>query len=398
MISVDEAQAAIAGALAPLPVETVALSEAAGRVLAEPVVAHVTQPPFAASAMDGYAVRLADVRRAGAQLRVCGVSSAGGRFDRCLPEGCAVRIFTGAPVPDGADHVIVQENVDPDGEAIIVREPADKAGNIRAAGIDFCKGDALLAHGRRLSGPDVGLAAAANVPTLSVHKRPRVALIANGDELVSPGAAPAPDQIICSIPYALQPMIAAWGGAPEFLGIARDSLEDLRRYVDMARDFDLIVPIGGASVGDRDFMHAAFAEADFEPVFRKIAVKPGKPTWFGKMGKSAVLGLPGNPGSALVIASLFLKPAVSILSGATSTITKLRQGTISAAIAQNGSRETYLRARLIDSGDGSAKLEALASQDSSLLSIMSAADILIRRPAAAPALAAGEPADYLPIV
>lgn len=397
MITVDEAHAAITGSLAPLPHETVPITEGAGRILAEPVVAQLTQPPFNASAMDGYAVRLRDVVRERANLRVCGVSSAGERYHQALPDECAVRIFTGAPVPKGADHVIIQEHVEADGDTITVRRPAERHGNIRRAGIDFNQGDTLLEAGRRLGGRDIGLAAAANNTSFTVRRQPRVALVANGDELVLPGENLGPDQIVCSIPYALEPMIKAWGGVPAFLGIARDDLQDLRRFVDEAREYDLIVPIGGASVGDRDFMRTAFHEAGFQSIFQKVAVKPGKPTWFGKLGDHAVLGLPGNPASALVMAILFMKPALAVLSGAMAQVNPFHQGTTSTAITKNGSRETYLRARIVSSSETNACLEALQNQDSALLSVMSAANALIRRPANAPALAPGDTVDYVSI-
>lgn len=380
MISVDEAQRAIRQALSPVGAEEVALEYASGRILAEPVIARISQPPFRASAMDGYAVRLADVAKAGARLPVVGESSAGARFGGALAPGAAVRIFTGAPVPDAADHVLIQEHAERAGDEIVVAHGQSAVQHIRPLGADFREGGVLIEAGRRLAGPALALAAAGNVPTVIVRRRPRVAIIANGDELVMPGAAPGPDEIICSVPFGLCPMIDAWGGAADFLGIAGDSASAIRAAVERALDYDLIVPIGGASVGDRDYMHAAFAALGFSSVFNKVAVKPGKPAWFGKIGKTAALGLPGNPASALVTAVLFVKTALARMLGEENSGTAVF-ARAAAPLEAAGRRETYLRARLWASAEGEARAEPFADQDSSLLSVMARADILIRRPA-----------------
>ena len=397
MISVDEAHALIAASLEPLQDESVGLEHCSGRVLSEPVTALLTQPPFDASAMDGYAVRYTEANTQGARLHICGVSSAGERHEEALPEGCAIRIFTGAPVPKGADHVIIQENVAVDGADILVQSASAKPGNIRRAGVDFSNGETLLHRGRRLNGPDIGLAAAAGHKSLLVHKRPRVAIIANGDELVLPGETPGPDQIICSIPFALAPLIERWGGEPTFLGIASDSITSIRELVEQAKEYDLIMPIGGASVGDRDFMHTAFDEAGFKSIFRKVSVKPGKPAWFGRMGQSAVLGLPGNPASALVTAVLFGKNIVAGLAGRLKSASGLQHAILTKPLAANGARENYLRAKFETSTNGALTIEQLPNQDSSLLSIMAAANALIRSPANAAAAKAGDRVEFLTI-
>ncbi|MEX0645388.1 MAG: molybdopterin molybdotransferase MoeA [Parvularculaceae bacterium] len=388
MISVDEAIAAIRGTLERLPAEEVPLERAPRRVLAEPVVARMSQPPFNASAMDGYAVHFEDVHHVGAALDVVGVSSAGEGFHRPLLRGAAVRIFTGAPLPDGADHVLIQEQAEAARDKVVVKTPQSRSQNVRNLGVDFAEGAELAAKGALLEGPALALIAAGNVPSVRVTRRPRVALIANGDELVPPGGRLRHDQIICSIPYGLSPMIEAWGGEAAFIGIARDDKESIRRLAEEARDFDLIVPIGGASVGDRDYMRPVFAELGFEPIFEKVSVKPGKPTWFSVKGRTAVIGLPGNPASALVTARLFLKSAIERLSGLSVSGGDVFGARTSIAIKENGARETYLRARVAESADGARIVTPFDNQDSSLLSVMARSNALIRRQGGAPATAA----------
>lgn len=395
MIGVEEARALIERALSPLPGEEIGLAAAPGRTLADAVLAKMSQPPFAASAMDGYAVRLSDCAE-GARLRVVGESSAGARFDRTVAANEAVRIFTGAAAPQGADHVLIQEEAARDGGEIVVLAAQEKARNIRPAGVDFRVGDELCAAGDVMTGPRLALAAAGNIATLSAVKKPRVALIANGDELALPGASLSPDQIVCSIPFGLAPMIAAWGGEADFLGIAPDDPTAIRRLAERGLDYDLIVPIGGASVGDRDFMHAAFSELGLEMIFAKVAMKPGKPTWFGRMGAASVIGLPGNPASAIVAAVLFVRPALARLLGRRKT-----EGAFfalaAAALPANGARESFLRARLSCSQDGARLVSAFESQDSSLLSVLAGADALIRRAPRAPAVAAGGAVECVPM-
>lgn len=398
MISVDEAKATIRQALSPLPAETVPLAGACGRVLAEPVQATISQPPFSSSAMDGYAVRLEDARRKGARLKLIGISSAGERFTGALTAGAAVRIFTGAPVPPGADHVLIQEHTERCNDEIVVAKEQEKAQNIRPLGVDFNAGATLIASGTTLTGPALALAAAGNVQNVGAARRPRVALIANGDELIMPGETPGPDEIICSIPFGLCPMIERWGGDAAFLGIAPDNLESIRTLVEQARTYDLIVPIGGASVGDRDFMRAAFSEAGFAPVFEKVSVKPGKPVWFSQSGDTAVLGLPGNPASALVTAILFLRIALARLLGLPDNETdRLASEPAALPLPENGPRESYLRARLVDGPGGTQAVAPFDNQDSSLLSVMAQSDVLVRRAAHAPAIEAGDMVECLKV-
>ena len=385
MISVEEARGVIRQTLTPLGAETSPLETAAGRVLAEPVIAQITQPPFTASAMDGYAVRIADAGAVGARLRVIGESAAGQRYTGDLEQGCAVRIFTGAPLPPGADHVVIQENTARDGETVILSTAQTEPSNIRAAGIDFGKGEVLAAKGEKLSPAMLGLAAAGGNSTVAVRKAPRIALIANGDELVSPGDKMGPDDIICSVPYALAPMIRQWGGAPTFLGIAKDDPESIRAIAEKALDYDLIAPIGGASVGDKDFMRSVFKELGYKPAFEKVRVKPGKPTWFGAVGKTHVLGLPGNPASAIVVSILFLKTAVeSLLALNAPSDAPFVAARTTRRLPPNGPRETYLRASMDISADGALCVTPFDRQDSSLLSVMAKAEALIRRKTDAP--------------
>lgn len=390
LISVDEALRLIAGTVRVLEPEIVTLDAAAGRTLAEDMIARMTQPPFAASAMDGYAVRIGDVRTPGARLTVIGESAAGARFVGSVGAGEAVRIFTGAPMPAGADHVLIQEDARAEGAGVAVVEAQARAGNVRPAGVDFRKGAVLASKGERLTGPKLALIAAGNIDSVRVIRAPRVAIIANGDELAPPGAALSEDAIVSSIPYGLAPMIAEWGGAPRFVGIARDDAADIRRMIEAAADSDLIAPVGGASVGDRDFMRAGFAGCGAAPVFEKVSIKPGKPSWFATMANGRfVLGLPGNPASALVTARIFLKTAIDRFLGRAGAA-EARNYRLHAPLGAAGPRETFLRARLVDAPDGERAVEAFDNQDSSLLSVLAMSDVLIRRRAGAGPAQAGE--------
>ncbi len=315
-LTVAEARSRMLSDAARLGVEPVALADAIGRILAAPIVADRDQPPFAASAMDGWAIRRADLAP-GATFQITGESAAGRAHLRPVEAGQAVRIFTGAPVPPGADLVVIQENAARDGEVVtfkIDREPPP--GNIRPAGGDFRSGDLLLAEGARVDAWRLALAAAAGRAVLSVARRPRVAILATGDELVPPGATPAADQIFESGSFSLAALVAAWGGEAVKLKAQADDLAAIARAVDAA-EADLIVTVGGASVGDHDLVKPALETLGLDLRVQTIAVRPGKPTWFGRLGDSRrVLGLPGNPASALVCAELFLRPLLAALTGA----------------------------------------------------------------------------------
>lgn len=377
MIPVAEAQARVLSQLKPLPTEHVPLEQAAGRVLSEAVVARVTHPPADTSAMDGYAVACSDRR----DFRVAGVSSAGAGFHRPCGAGEAVRIFTGAPVPEGADCVVIQENVSRAGDQIVLASEVQLARrqHIRTAGNDFRAGDLLLEAGRRLSGRDIALAAAMNHATLPCARKPRVAILANGDELVLPGEYPARDQIVSSSPFGLAAEIALWGGAASLLGIARDNEEDIRSKLSDAHAYDLVVTIGGASVGEHDLIKSALAR-ELVVDFWKIAMRPGKPLVSGTYRGVPMLGLPGNPVSAFVCAQLFIKPAVYRMIGATADPLPLVDAQLVAGMPANDARQDYCRARVDLRADGELLVTPLPVQDSGMLRALSMAQGLVVRP------------------
>ena len=384
LISVDDAIARIRENAPGLPDETVPLEHALGRVLSEPVLARLTQPPSAVSAMDGYAVRLDDVREAGARLRLVGEAPAGRPWTGTVGFGETVRIFTGGHVPNGADHIVIQEDVDRAGDTITCREASTMSRHIRAAGRDFVTGDILIKQGERIGAAEIAIAAAANHAELTVRKRPVVALLANGDELRLPGSAVEPGQIVSSNPLGLGALVNAWGGEVVDLGIAGDSAASIKTHLEAAKEADIIVPVGGASVGDHDHMRQAFADLDFQPIFQKVAVRPGKPTWFSKTASQRVLGLPGNPASAFVCAHLFLRPLMGWTNGLDT-----RPAQLVADVPSNGPRESFLRANARIGETGMVTVAPLPDQDSSLLRPFLTANALIRRPANAPALTIG---------
>ncbi len=373
MIPVSEALDRLFGLVTPLGAEDVPLTEALGRVLRSPVTATRDQPPFAASAMDGYAVQDEDTA-AGAELRVIGEAAAGHGFTGSIARGEAVRIFTGAPVPDDADRVVIQEDVNRDGDLIRLGDDISDNRNIRAAGVDFRVGDQLSAP-CRLRPADIALAAAMNAARLTVSRRPEVAIIATGDELVPPGVSPGPDQIIASNAYGLHAIIAQAGGLPRLLPIAGDSMGALAQAFDLARGADVVLTIGGASVGDHDLVGAAAAEAGLERAFWKIAMRPGKPLMAGRFGEALLLGLPGNPVSSMVCGHVFLVPLLRALQGLPPGPAPRRSARLAAPLAENGPREHYIRA--VTRPDGVA---AYPKQDSSLLSVLAEADCLIVQP------------------
>ena len=389
MASVEQALQLIAehARARALPAETVPLSQAAGRRLAEPVFAAVSQPPADVSAMDGYAVRFADMK-IGVSLKVIGESRAGQPFAGGIRPGEALRIFTGAHVPQGADHVLIQEDAKRDGDRVTVTFEQREAGNIRRKGLDFSEGDELVPAGHVVTEGAISLAAAANAARVSVRRVPRIGILANGDELVEPGSQLAPGQIVNSIQPALMALVRRWGAEPVDLGLARDDEADVRRRIEAP--CDVIVTIGGASVGDYDVVRSAFAADGFKPVFEKIAVKPGKPTWFSESGKRLVLGLPGNPAAAMVTAQLFLRPLIDALASSGAAPRAPQRAHTTAPLSAAGNREEYLRAIISIGVDGAARVTAAENQDSSLLSPFLTANALIRRPPGAPPAAAGD--------
>jgi len=391
LLTVEDARARMLAEIAALPAETVALADAIGRVLAQDVVATRDQPPFRASAMDGWAVRLADTP---GSLAIVGESAAGRGYDGAVGPGQAVRIFTGAAVPDDCDAVIIQEDAERDGD--VVRAPAARpGGNIRPAGGDFTAGARLLARGERIDAWKLSLAAAAGRAGLSVHHRPRVAVLSTGEEIVEAPAQPGPFQIYNSGSPALAAMIEAWGGIPVRLRPVRD---DLQATVAALRDAeaDLVVTLGGASVGDHDLVRAAAGELGLDLKVASVAVRPGKPTFFGVLGDGRrMLGLPGNPASAFVCAELFLKPMLAAYQGAEPE-PRMIQARLETALAANGGREQWMRARLAYA-DGTVTVRPLGDQDSSLITVFAVSDALLRRAVDAPAAAAGERVEVLPL-
>lgn len=393
MITVEEALARVlASAAAPLDAERVPLSAAHGRTLASDVVALRTQPPFPNSAMDGYALRASDTSTAPARLAVVGESAAGRAFMGAIGPGQAARIFTGAPMPEGADAIAIQEDVRREGETILLTAPVAASDNVRPAGLDFRAGEILLRPGRRLTPREVALAAAANHPELVVRRRARVAILATGDELVAPGGALGPSQIVASNSFAVAGVVAACGGAPIDLGIASDTEESLAGAIERAREAraDVLVTLGGASVGDYDLVQRALVGAGMELGFWRIAMRPGKPLMHGRLGTMRVLGLPGNPTSSTVCAILFLRPLVRALHGEPGAgADPTSAARLGADLTANGARQDYMRASLVRGDDGVVVATPLAMQDSSLVKAMAEADGLIVRPPHAPPARAG---------
>lgn len=390
MISVAEAQALCLDRLPQLGTEAIALRHAAGRTLAAPVVADRDQPPFAASAMDGYAVQGDDLKP-GATYRVAGEAAAGHLWNGSLQTGEALRIFTGAPVPDGLTHVVIQEDVDRDGEIITVTDGLDAKTNIRPAGADFPAGFTLDAP-RVLTPADLALLAAMNAGQVTVARKPTVALMATGDELVMPGETPRPDQIIASNVFALAAMVDAAGGAARILPIARDTDAALTEGFRLAAEADLTVTIGGASVGDHDLVRPMAEAAGFDIAFHKIALRPGKPLMLGHRKGAAFVGLPGNPVSAIVCGHLFLLPMVRALLGQEDPLPQTLTAKLTQDIGGNGPRTHYMRAHL----DGD-RVTPFDRQDSALLTVLQQANALVVRPPDDGSRVAGDHVEVMPL-
>ncbi len=391
MITVSDALSRLFDLMPTLPTEVVPLSEADGRVLREDAVARRTQPPFPASAMDGYAVRATEAQ-IGQTLEVVGESRAGARWPHALPPGGAVRIFTGAPVPEGADCILIQEDADRDGDRITVREAPAPGVFVRPAGGDFKEGQVLEAP-CRLSPRDIALLAAMNVAEVTVSRRPLVALIPTGDELVLPGETPGPDQIVTSNNFGLAAMVRAIGAVPRLCPIARDTAESLRAALDSARGADVIVTLGGASVGDHDLVAEVLGGEGLELDFYKVRMRPGKPLMAGRLGEAAMLGLPGNPVSAMICGEIFLRPALDAMMGLPAAPRPRHQAELAADLAKNGPREHYMRARMGDDG----RVSVFDRQDSSLVYVLATANALVVRDPNAPSLAAGEKVPVIPL-
>ncbi len=387
MISVSDALDRLFALAQPLGTEEVPLLQANGRWLTGTVTALRDQPPFPASAMDGYAVTAATP---GETLTVIGESAAGHRFDGAVGTGQAVRIFTGAPVPEGATRVVIQEDVTRSGDTITVNE-VEGGTNIRPAGTDFVTGTGISAP-RRLGPNDIALMASMNIARVPVARRPKVALISTGDELVMPGETPGPDQIIASNTFGLYALLQDLGAEPRLLPIARDNAASLKTAFSLIGDADLVITIGGASVGDHDLVAPVAADLGMERAFHKVAMRPGKPLMSGRLNTAMMIGLPGNPVSAMVCGHVFVAPVIRAMMGLGAAPAPRRTAPLAAPVAANGPREHYMRARMDESG-----LTSFERQDSSLLSVLGAANALLVRPAGDDARRAGEIVEYLPL-
>ncbi|MEO1601792.1 MAG: gephyrin-like molybdotransferase Glp [Pseudomonadota bacterium] len=387
LLSVSEALDRLFSLMPLLPSEQVPLADAVGRVLREDAVANRDQPPFAASAMDGYAVRSYEAT-VGARLHVVGQAAAGARYAEALSAGGAVRIFTGAPVPDGADSILIQEDAERIGDVIEVRAAPRSGAYIRPAGGDFRAGTRLTAV-RRLSPRDLGLAAAMNVPVLTVARRPLVAIIPTGDELIVPGETPGPDQIVASSGVSLAAKLEQIGAQTRLSAIARDSTESLRAAFEAAADADVIVTLGGASVGEHDLVAGVLSELGAEQAFYKIAMRPGKPLMAGRLGEAVVVGLPGNPVSAMICAEIFLIPALEASLGLPAKPRSRRTAELTHDLAAGGAREHYLRAILERRGAEADRVRVFENQDSSLVATLATANALVVTAPGAPPRKAG---------
>lgn len=393
MISVAEARAIVLGHAQTLPPETAPLLETFGRTLRERIVAERPQPPFAASAMDGYALRSADTPGA---LRCVGEAGAGRALERPLAAGECARIFTGAPLPPGADAILIQEDAKRNGDTVTA--PRVETGkHVRREGVDFAAGATLLEPGCVLNGPAIALAAAAGRDRLSVSKQPRIAVLSGGDELVPPGVTPKPDQIFDSVSYGIAGLAQTWGALARCSAPLSDNEKLIARRVnDALAEADLAVVIGGASVGDHDHARPALMRAGADLLFEKVALRPGKPTWLARRDRQLILGLPGNPASAFVCARLFLKPLLDRLLGRDPALSAQAHAVrLRGALAANGGRETYLRAHVAADRTGQLWAEPAPNQDSSLISVFAAANALLVRALDSRAAVEGELVDVL---
>jgi molybdopterin molybdotransferase len=396
LLSVAEALARVTQGLEPLGAESVALDSANGRVLAEDLAALLTQPPFDASAMDGYAARAEDVAVLPATLRLIGISAAGAGFHGKVGQGETVRIFTGAPVPEGADTIVIQEYAEKT-NGVVIAKAAEPGRYVRPRGQDFKQGEVLLAAGTRLGPRELMLAAAMNHAELPVRRKPKVAILATGDEVVPPGSELGKDQIVSSVPIGLATLVARAGGEPMSLGIAKDDPKSLVTLARAGSAADILVTAGGASVGERDLVASALKTEGLEIDFWKIAMRPGMPLLYGRLGSQRVLSLPGNPVSALITAHVFLVPMLAAMLGLATAARPLQEAVLGEALEANGERQHYMRAISEWREDGRRVVRPLPSQDSSLVAELARADCLIVRAPDAPALPSGARVGIIPL-
>ena len=391
MISVTEALEKLFLIAKVTPVETVELKKCLGRVLAKPLESTRSNPPFPSSAMDGYAINKANLK-SGAEFKVIGESAAGHSYPKKINKNEAVRIFTGSRIPDGADIVLMQEDVEADKKFIIVKENFDKKSNIRLEGSDFSKGYKVKTP-LILGAKEISLLAAMNFAHLSVRKKPTVAIISTGDELVFPGESPKPDQIIASNAYGIAALCEECGAEPRILPIAQDNLKSIEYIIGLAQDADLIITIGGASVGKYDLINEATNNFGVDKSFHKVAMRPGKPLMAGKLNETALVGLPGNPVSALVCGYVFIRPLIQAMLGLEKKSAPRLVAPCSTSLPKNGPREHYMRAVLLPNG----YLEPVENQDSARLALLYDADALLIRAAHAEAIPAKTQCEYIKI-
>lgn len=396
MLSIEEALAKIRDAIEPVATEDIFVTDALGRVLAADVIAEVSHPPQAVSAMDGYAVRAADVSSAPATLKMIGEAAAGHIFTGTVGQGECTRIFTGGGLPDGADTIVIQEDTEASGDQITMLEAPKTAQWVRPEGLDFARGKTLLAAGRLLSARDLGLAAAAGATWLKVRQKPRVAVLATGDEVVMPGAPRRPDQIVSSNSIALVGYAEVFGAEALSLGVAADTPDALREKLNDAKGFDLLVTSGGASVGDHDLVQSVSGDQGMELGFYKIAMRPGKPLIFGQLGKTFLLGLPGNPVSTGVTAAIFMRAAIEQLLGLTPA-PLYQAAKLGRDLPKNGKRLDFMRAELTPSSEGLPTATPYDRQDSSMMAFFADADCLVMREINAPPASAGETIKIVPL-
>ena len=395
MISVSEAEERILSAISPMPLEQIVITDSFGRVAGEDIRSRRTQPPMPVSAMDGYAVRAADVLGTPVELPIVGYAPAGGSYDKSLSAGEAVRIFTGAPLPEGADAIVIQEDTEQRGETVLVNEGAKSGTYIRPAGLDFSEDDILIPAGTRMTARHVGLMAAMNVPWMMAYRRPRVAILATGDEIVMPGDPVGRNQIVSSNAIALAAFVQAMGGHPVLLGIAPDDRDGLRHMAAGIVGNDILVTTGGASVGDHDLVQDVLCDRGMNVDFWRIAMRPGKPLMFGEIDRIPVLGLPGNPVSSLVCAMIFLRPILAKMQGLKEVNQDIHRMVSASDLPENDRRQDYLRATIESDGSHVETVRAFSKQDSSMMATLTKSDALIIREPYAPPLEAGESVEVL---
>lgn len=399
LLPVAEAQARIIDAMPLLPGEQISIAEGLGRTLSTDLVSRRIQPPVAMSAMDGFAVKSDDISTLPTSLKVIGHAPAGNSFDGLVGKGEAVRIFTGAPMPNGTDAVVIQENTKYAGETVHVIQGEISPGQfVRPAGLDFSMGDVLLSPGHTLTARDIGLAAAMNVPWLMVHRKPRISILATGDEIVMPGDPVGRDQIVSSNGLCLAAFVTAMGGDSIDLGIAPDEEKSLSAIASGSQGSDILVTTGGASVGDHDLVQTVLGDMGLSVNFWRIAMRPGKPLIFGKFNGTFLIGLPGNPVSSIVCAIVFLGPAIRKMLGTTPVLPQTVQARLGNDLPENDEREDYLRATLLPGENGSLIATAYQKQDSSMFATVAQADALIIRSPHAATAKSGDPVNVIPLL